>query len=353
MEQVGVSAGSGAGRLRRRLWWERAVFAVVLGAGLAYYYLIIRGVGGACLITLDGRPTVVVRSQAVANRVLAEIKQGAGKVEGASFLQQVALRHVSAEGNRLVSDVEAMRVLSPRLTVVVSGAGVFANDRLVFGLPNRREAVSALSRLLAEFSPRDPELARAFRERVRVSETQIPVSLLVPSADAVVDKVREMTPPRGTHLVQRGETAWKIAAQYHVSLEMLARANPGVDLKLLHEEDRLSLPGGGPPLTVIAWKEVVEPITTGSLAGKSQTVRLVYENGVKVETTVVRRPHREEPSRPESRRKPRRRSRPTAGRQRAPKAVQEGAPPPQENTQEGAPTPEARAPEPREETTSP
>ncbi len=353
MEQSGANATSGARGLGRRLWWERAVFVAILGVGLAYYFLMIRGVGGACLITLDGRPLVVVKSQTVATRVLEEIKQSAGKVEGASFLQQVGLRHVSAEGNRIVSDVEAMRVLSPRLTVVVNGAGVFANDRLVFGLPNRAEAVSALSRLLAEFSPRDEELTRAFRERVRVRDTQIPVSVLVPSADAVVDKVREMTAPRGTHIVQRGETAWKIAEQYHVSLDMLARANPGANLKLLHEEDRISIPGGGPPLTVIAWKEVVEPITTGPLAGKSQTVRTVYENGVRVERAVVRRPRREESPRPESRRTPRRRSRPAAHRERAPKAVQESAPPPQENTQESAPTPEARIPEPQKDLTPP
>lgn len=329
-----IPAENKAGRLRRRLWRERAVFVVLLGAGVAYYYLAIRGVGGPCLIALDGQPVVVVKNRAVANRVLNEIKREAGEAEGLKFLQQVTFHHVAAEGNRIVSDVEAMRVLSPRLTLVVNGAGVFANDRLVFGLPNQQEAMRALSHLLKELSPPDPELTRAFRERVRVRDTPVPLSLFLPSADGVMDKVRAQTAPRGVHVVQRGESAWVISGKYHVSLEALAYANPNLDLKLLHAEDRITLPGEGPPLTVISWKEVEEPIRSGPFAGKTQTVRIAYENGRQVERVVIRRPRREEPRRPETRhaaRKPR--SRPAVPRQNP----QEAAPAPAQITGKLAP----------------
>ena len=332
---------------RRRLWLERAVFLAVVALGLGYYFVVVRGVGGACLILLDSRPVVVVRNRAVAHRVLDGIKQSAGDLPDVAFLQQVTLRPVSGEGNPIVSDVEALRLLLSRLTPVVKGVGVFANDQLIVGLPNRQEAVSALSRLLTELSPRGPEVTRAFRERVRVAETQIPVRLYLDSADRVMEKVREMTAPRGTHAVQRGDTAWKISRIYHVSLDALAYANPGVDLGRLHEEDRLTIPGGAPPVSVIARREIEETVAPG----KTQTVRITYLNGRETERAVVRRSRREEPSRPAPRRRSVRRRPRAPGRRSESQGIapaqdstgQEIGQPPQENGGDGPTDPQEPA----------
>jgi hypothetical protein len=45
------------------------------------------------------------------------------------------------------------------------------------------------------------------------------------------------------------------------------------------------IPGELPPLSVIARRDIEEPVTPGSI--RTQTVRITYENGVEVKRQVV------------------------------------------------------------------
>ena len=276
--------------LRRRLWAERAVFVILLAGVLAFHFGKI-GARRVCVIAVDGHPAVVVANQADANRLLEEIKKTSGLSGNISFSHKVTLHSVAAGGHQVLSDAEAMGVLSSKLEPVIQASAILVNGELVIGLPDRNEAVQTLSALLRELSPPIPDVQAGFKESVKVEAREVPGSRFAPSATAAVEKIMKAAAPKGAHEVKPGETGWKIALSYHVPISRLAAANPGVDLNRIRAGNQLKIPGELPPITVIARKETKEELGPGL----SKTTRITYENGVEVSREVV---GRERPPKP-------------------------------------------------------
>jgi len=271
-------------RLRRRLWAERMVFMLLLAAALALHFGQF-GEPSACLVAVDGRPAVVMRSRRDAERVLKAIKDSSGLPGKVAFTGKVTLHTVPEANHKVLSDAAAMEVLASKLHPVVQAAAILVNGEVVAGLPDRDEAVRAISLLLLHFSPPGEDVARAFRESVKIETRDVSADRYVPSAAAAVERIAKAAAPRGTHEVRPGQVAWKIALDYQVSLSRLQAANPGVNLNTIHAGDQLQIPGELPPLTVVARREVQEDLG----GGRTQTVRITYENGVEVSRDVIGR----------------------------------------------------------------
>lgn len=284
-----------------RPWLERTLFVAVLALFGAWHFGAFGPGRQTCVVVVDGKPVVVMASRAAADRLLEEIRQqaGADDVKAAQFAQRVDLYSVAADRNPSVSDVEAMKILAPKLDVVVPGAGLFVNGKLFVGLPSRDAAVETFTLLLRELSPPDPDLTRAFKERVSIREGLLPIENYVPDAQTVLSQVREAMAEKITYTAKAGDSPWKIANDHGTTIARVRRANPGLDFMRLQVGQEVVVPTGKAPVTVVAWKEVLEPVGE---SGQTQTVRIVYENGEEVQRYVAQRPRRSPPSRSRPRR---------------------------------------------------
>jgi LysM repeat protein len=300
-----------------RPWLERGLFAAILALVGAWHFGVFGRGPQTCVVVVDGKPVVVMASRAAADRLLEQIRHQAGDVETAQFAQHVSLYSVDADRNPSVSDVEAMKILAPKLEVVVPGAGLFVNGKLFAGLPSRGAAVETFTLLLRELSPPDPDLTRAFKERVSIREGLLPVEDYVPDAQTVLDRVREAMAAKITYTIKGGDSPWKIANDHGITIAQVKQANPGVDFTRLQAGQEVVVPTGKAPVTVVAWKEVLEPVG-GS--GQTQTVRIVYENGVEVQRYVAQRPRRSPPQQSRPRRARRSAAPPRATRAEPPAA---------------------------------
>jgi LysM repeat protein len=282
-------------RLRRRLWLERAVFLAIVVLFLLFHLGVLPGGRRVCLVTLDGEPVAVVATRADAERMLNEIKSAARGASASGlepnevqFAQKVKLESVPAAHNPVQSDSEAIKALRSHLRMVVPAAAILANGEVVIALPDQGEAVRTLSLLLSEFAPPGPNLTVFFREKVKVEMRDVPPDKLFHSADEAVSRIAEAASSKVEHAVKPGESAWKIAQDYQVTLARLSQANPGVNLNSLRAGLKLKIPGPLPPLTVVARKEIQgQPGEGVSLPARK--VRVTYENGVEVRREVIGR----------------------------------------------------------------
>ena len=283
--------------LRRRLWIERVIFVLIVAGVLAFHFGKL-GVRRACLIAVDGKPAALVASRADANRLLEEVKRSSGISGTISFSHKVTLHSISAAGQRVLPDAEAMQALSQKLEPLVQASAILVNGELVIALPGRNEAVQTLSSLLRELSPPIEGIQASFKENVKIETREVPADRFAASAAAAVERIMKAAAPKGAHEVEPGETGWKIALAYHVPISRLAAANQGIDLNRIRAGDKLKIPGELPPLTVVARKEAKEELAPGV----SKTVRVTYENGVEVSRDVVARERPPQPPRGKYRR---------------------------------------------------
>ena len=279
-------------RLKRRLWVQRILLLLLIGAFVACYLGALPGGHRVCLIAADGEPITVVESRADAERMLDEIRANSGlPSDRVSFSQKVTLHNVSARRNPVQSDSEAIKALSSALQVTTRAAAVVVNGEPLLALPDQEEAVRTLSLLLKRLAPAGPIASSYFKERIKVETRDVPPDKVVKSAEEAVRKISEEASPKGEHEVKAGESAWGIARQYGVSLSRLGHANPDLDLERLRVGRKLKIPGTLPALTVVATKEIEEEIGEGPLQ-RGQKVRITYENGVEVSRQVIGRERR-------------------------------------------------------------
>jgi len=275
-------------RLRRRLWVERVVWVCLLALIGALYFGLLPGGRRTTLIAVDGAPVAVAETRGDALRLLEEVKASSGlPAEKVSFAQKVSLHDVTASHNPPQSDSEAIGALSKALTPLVSAAAIVANGEVLLALPTEAEGVRTLSLILREFAPKEPTGTVYFRENVKIEMREVSPSLLYDSASAAMEKIVEGAAPKTSHTVKPGDSAWKLSRDYDVPIARLAVANPDLDLEHLQVGAKVRIPGELPPLTVIARRDVEEPVAPGSL--RMQRVRITYENGVEVKRQVIQR----------------------------------------------------------------
>lgn len=282
------SQGDDLPRLRRRLWVERLVSLCLLALLAALYFGLLPGGRRTTLIAADGAPVAVAETRGDALRLLEEVKASSGlPPEKISFAQKVTFHDVAASQNPPQTDREIIGALSKALKPVVSAAAIVANGEVLLALPDEAEAVRTLSLILREFAPSELTGTVYFRENVRIEMRGVSPTLLYDSASAAMEKITEDAAPRASHTVTPGDSAWKISRDYDVPIARLAAANPDLDLERLPVGAKVRIPGELPPLTVIARRDVEEPVAPGS--SRLQKVRITYENGVEVKRQVIQR----------------------------------------------------------------
>jgi len=274
-------------RLVRRLWLERLLGLLLVAVLVALYVGAFPGGRRVTLIAADGEQLAVVPNRGDAQRLLDEVKSMSGLPAGkVNFAQKVTLHQVPASRNPVQSDRDALKALSAKLEPVIEAAAITAGGEVVLALPNLQEAVKTLSLLLEEFSPPGPSATAYFREHVKIDMRDVPPDTLYPTADKALEKIVEDSAPKAEHTIKPGDSAWKIANDYGVSLSRLAAENPDRDMNRLQIGQKVNIPGELPPLTVIARREITEPVGSGA-SGRTRKVRITYENGVEVKRDSI------------------------------------------------------------------
>lgn len=288
---AGDSSGSDrtVGALRKRLWLERAAWLALVGLLAALHFGLLGGGRRVTLIAADGEPVTIVGSQRDARRLLEEIKAASGlPADRVGFAQKVTFHLVPVSGNPVSSAGNAMKEMAAKLDLVVRAAAIAADGQLVVALPDQQEAVKTLSLILRELSPREGPATVYFKESVKVDMQDVPAEKFFASAPEALAKVLEESAPKAKHEVAPGDSAWKIAEKYSVSLARLAGANPNLDMERLQIGQKVTVPGELPPITVMAHREIEESVAAGGVR-RTRKVRITYENGIEVKREVIGR----------------------------------------------------------------
>jgi len=272
--------------LRRRLWIERAVGLLILAAIAALYFGAIPGGRRAVLISAAGEPITVVASRPQANALLERIKESSGfPPDRVEFAEKLTFCGVSAARNPIASEHEALKLLDQKLTLVVQGAAILVGGEVLIALPDQQEAIRTLSMLLKEFAPPGENATVYFKERVKVDVRKVAPDRFYPSAEKAVAEIVEAAVPKRQYLVKSGDSAWKIARDNDITTARLQNANPDVDFERLPVGTKLKIPGELPPLTVIARRDIEEPIP----GGRTKKIRITYENGAEIKREMISR----------------------------------------------------------------
>ena len=317
-EENGASALVAA--LRRRLWIERGIFALVLVviAGAWLYPSLFPGVWA---IYVQGRPLVAMRDRQAVQTVVQQVKQThAATPSGAKFAEQVRIGRANPARVEITDSRTAAEKLDEVWKQHADQALIYVDGTAVVSLPTPEDAKAVLERAKAELSAAVGELQTApeFKEKVEVRVEATAEDILADVDTAVALLKGEEGEADGVHEVASGQNAWSIARQHQLTLEQLKQRNPQVDLKRLRIGQKLSVAEQAAPLvTVLAEgrKTELEPVSYQTelrsspnmylgkrllmQEGKPGMVRVVYrvrcENGKVVDRTEETRQQLEPP----------------------------------------------------------
>lgn len=245
------------GRLRRRLFLERAVYGLVILALLfaLYHYL---NPGQACIILADGEPLAAVRSRRMAESILTSIKQRNAEDLGApvQFRERIALEETAEPDLRVLRRWEADRLVAARLHPVVSAYWLKVDGRPLVAFRSAHELRDCLAQLVREYTPPRAQLLppARFRERLTIQAARLSspqAKRYLRTLEEALALLRAPAVHPTTYVIGPGDTATKIARRHKISLNDLQAANLGRDLNRIAVGDTLAVAGGDPPVTVI------------------------------------------------------------------------------------------------------
>ncbi|HEY3283487.1 MAG TPA: G5 domain-containing protein [Armatimonadota bacterium] len=186
---------------------------------------------------------------------------------------------------------------------------ILADGKVVAGTGSEKDARAALDEVKAHYASLVKEISEEprFKQKVEVARRPVPDALFRATPKEVAELLSAPT-ASGVHVVESGDTAWKIAHKAGVRVEELEAWNPGARLAHLSIGDRirLSKAEGAGGLTVVT-KEVsrdqqrVRPrverqrspnmyegkqmvLSPGASGLREVTQARVYENGLLVKS---------------------------------------------------------------------
>lgn len=148
--------------------------------------------------------------------------------------------------------------VNPARRIGITGFSILADDRVVGFAPTQAEAYEILDRLKKTYTlPGSQE--SWFVETVAVKPGRLDIVKYDGdrSLEEVVQQIARGTTESKEHIIQQGENLWLIAKKYHISMDTLIAANPGINPEKVKINQKISLLVPK-PLISVACKEVKE-----------------------------------------------------------------------------------------------
>ncbi len=273
-------------------------------------------------IKIDGKIATLVASKKAADQVRSRLlREGKQDLPGqASFAEQWEDASWPIEGREVLSVPEAIELLRPRLSVLVSAAAIEVDGREAVVMATEELAKRVLDEVKRKYVGEDNAALLEppkFREDVRIAEVSRPAVEILTELGIAVEQLTTSGTTAKTYVVKAGDWPAKIAHNHGMSLSKLKELNPGVASRILYPGDKLKVSAATAPLTVVTVKEEIRieqlppetrEIHTPTLPqGKREVARegkpgkkkiwdkVVYENGKAIRREPIRGIILEEP----------------------------------------------------------
>ena len=252
-------------KLRRRLWIERGLFALVLTGVLgAWLHPVL--FPSVWAVYADDRPIVAMAEQADIRAALERFKrEQAGETAGVEFVNAVKIARAAPSKVEITDAETAVECLEAAVKLRADRAVLYVDELPVVALPDEDAAAKVLERLKTDLAPRGGSVKDAqFKQQVTVRVEPAEQDMWADVDTAVALLKGEEGDEGRTHTITAGETASAIAAKYDVTVADLKRANAGADLNQIHPGEALQIGNAAaePLLTLAAEAETTQTVTT-------------------------------------------------------------------------------------------
>ncbi len=213
-------------------------------------------------IKIDGKIAALVASKKAADQVSSRLlKEGKQDLPGeASFAQQWEDASWPIDDREVLSVPEAIELLRPQLSVVVSAAAIEVDGREAVVVATEELAKRVLDEVKRKYLGEDeapPLEPQKFRQDVRPAPVSRPAAEILTELGTAVEQLTKGGTAAKTYVVKTGDTAAKIAYNHGMSLSKLKELNPGVASRILYPGDKLRVAAATAPLTVVTVKEEI------------------------------------------------------------------------------------------------
>lgn len=254
---------------------------IIFGIIMAY------GVFGnnAYSVTINNVEVAKVKNKKIAETAMESLKQQLEKENEAAVTFNSVLTYgkVRAPKKELYEGKALEEQLKNYINYNINAFILYINDGAVACLKTKDEADRVLSEVEEYFLKgidRSGLKEVGFAEKVEIKEELCEVSSLT-SGEEVKNLIINGTSQIKTHKVASGESFWSISHKYGISMEDLAKANPGIDVKRLKIGQEINL-ANSKPLVSIKTVEEVKYTEKIPFEQKIQLSNMMYKNETRV-----------------------------------------------------------------------
>ncbi len=246
---------------------------------LAGILIIGRGPKFARAIKINDEFVCLVANHQTAERVHDSVLNNArGELPGkASFEEQWEDDNWPVDDNKVLGFDEAVKAITPRVTVVVEAAIIEVNGQRAAILPTEELANDVLEALKAQYVNEGDTIIgqQVFLEDVKICPGQAPVGDVTLEIGQAVKQLGKTKSEAKIYTVKSGDFPEKIAAAHHMSMSEMWELNPPLRGSTIHPGDKLKVSEPTAGITVKTVKEVtrevelelkVEKVHSGSVA---------------------------------------------------------------------------------------
>ncbi len=253
-----------------------------------------------CTIHVGGQPVASVASNQAAMRVLSMARKNAlGTCKNLNVRFDKPVTISPAPKNTGITPIpEALKAIEESADVEVQAYAVVADDAAVVALTSKADAEKSLDMLKKYYESKvKGKSSTSFKGNVYVDCRYVPSDILRETAEDALAIMTSISKPAVYHVIQSGDRAVNLSAQYAISMQDMKKLNPEVNLEKLVEGTHLLIHHAQLPIVVVSKVETTktttvnapaESVRAGISTGK-RTARLVvtYENGMPVSEEIV------------------------------------------------------------------
>ena len=233
-----------------------------------------------CQVSFDGQVIGTIKNKSEYNQIIESIHYEIAQVSDQAFVvpiePELSIRLIQKGAFTSTEDVRE-RIKATSLDMLPA-YGVYAENQLLFALPNEQAALSVLETYKNSFKEEGEDVSTEFCEEVMVAHRFVPKASLK-TADSAAARLTEGKVV--THTLSADETIYSVADKYGITVDDILQTNPIYDLENM-TLSKLKIRTGEPLLSVktVALKHIEEEIPYGTIEKEDPTS---YEGNIWVE----------------------------------------------------------------------
>ncbi|MBR5236952.1 MAG: peptidoglycan DD-metalloendopeptidase family protein [Clostridia bacterium] len=233
-----------------------------------------------CQVSLDGQVLGTIKNKTEYNQIIESINYEIAQVSNEAFAlpiePELSTRFIQKGAFSNIDDVRER--IKAACHDMLPAYGVYAENQLLFALPNEQAALFVLESYKNSFLKEGDEVSAEYCEEVTVAHRFVPKASLK-TADGAAARLAEGKVI--THSLSADENIYSVADKYGITIDDILQTNPIDDLENVSLAE-LKIRTGEPLLSVktVALKHIEEEIPFGTIEKKDPSS---YEGNIWVE----------------------------------------------------------------------